>query len=138
MPKTNLRQQIVIDALPSKVWKVLTSPDYINQYLLEGELHCNWTEGSPLTVVSQKEGEVETIHKGNILQAIPGVVLKYKLKEEDTPSFTQLTYELVPAESGVELKLYCEGFEDSDEEYLVRLQQAKLLLQKIKWLAEYA
>ena len=43
---TNLQQQITVHALPSKVWKVLTSPDYTNQYLSEGNLHSDWTEGS--------------------------------------------------------------------------------------------
>jgi uncharacterized protein YndB with AHSA1/START domain len=138
MPKTNLRQQIIIDALPSKVWKVLTTPDYISQYLFEGEVQCNWTEGSSLMLVTQNNNQTETIHKGNILQAVPGVVLKYKLKEEHSSSFVNTTYELIPAEDGVELKLYTEGFEDSDEEYLIRMQQMKLLLQKIKWLAEYS
>ena len=138
MPKTNLRQLIVIDALPSKVWKVLTGPDYISQYLFEGEVQCNWTEGSSLMLLSQNNNQPETIHKGRVLQAVPGVVLKYKLKEENADSFVNTTYELIPAEDGVELKLYCEGFEDSDEEYLIRQQQIKLLLQKIKWLAEYS
>jgi uncharacterized protein YndB with AHSA1/START domain len=137
MPKTNLRQHVVIDALPSKVWKVLTSPDYISQYLFEGANLCNCTEGSVLTQFVQNGTEAETIHKGNVLQAVPGVLLKYKLKDENE-SFILCTYELIPSEDGIELTLYAEGFEDTNEAYFIRLQQTKLLLQKIKWLAEYA
>jgi hypothetical protein len=138
MTKTNLQQQIFIDALPSKVWKVLTSCDYVNQYLFDGSVRCHWTEGSPITLTRQSEDKIETIDKGNVLQVIPGVLLKYKLHEENTGGFIILTYELIPAEGSVELKFLCEGSFDPDEDYFFRTQQNKLLLQKIKWLAEYA
>jgi len=138
MPKTNLRHQIFIDALPSKVWKVLTSCDYINQYLFDGNVYSQWTEGSIITLNKQSEGEVKTIHKGSILQVIPGVLLKYNLHEEGSDNFITITYELIPAEDGIELKFYSEGFNDPDEDYFLRIKEARLLLQKIKWLAEYA
>lgn len=137
MPKTNLQHHIFIDALPSKVWKVLTCSTYLGQYLFEGNVHCKWTEGSPLTLVDDSGGRMETIHKGKVEKVVPGMLLKYNLQEKDSLCINT-TYELRPAGEGVELKIYCEGFEDSDEEFLIRMQQIKLLLQKIKWLAEYA
>lgn len=133
MPKTNLQQQIFIDALPTKVWKVLTNCDYVNQYLLDGTVRCQWIEDSPILVVGE-----ETIQKGRILQVVPGVLLKYEIEEEKLEKPVTLTYQLIPAEQGIELKYYSEDFNDSDENYFFRLQQTKLLLQKIKWLAEYA
>ena len=135
MPKTNLHQHIFIDALPSKVWKVLTSCHYVNQYLLEGTVLCQWTEGSTITLITQNE---ETIHKGNIVQVVPGVLLTYKLHEEATNNFIRIGYELIPAEDGIELKFYSDNFIDTDENYFLRIKDTKLLLQKIKWLAEYA
>jgi hypothetical protein len=138
MPKTNLQQQIFIDALPTKVWKVLTGCEYVNQYLLDGNVYCSWAEGSPISLTHQSNDNIETIHKGNVVQVIPGVLLKYKLHEENTGGFITITYELIPAEGSVELKFLCEGFIDVDEDYFLRIQQTKLLLQKIKWLAEYA
>ena len=138
MPKTNLQQQIFIDALPSKVWKVLTSSYYVDQYLFNGTVQCQWTEESQLTLTRQLEGGLETIYRGNIAEIIPGVLLKYNLQEELTGYHITITYELMPAEHGVELKFHCEGFSDSDEDYLFRIKESKLLLQKIKWLAEYA
>jgi uncharacterized protein YndB with AHSA1/START domain len=138
MSKTNLQQHIFIDALPTKVWKVLTAPDYVDQYLLDGTLRCQWIEGSPLTLVRENEGKVETLHKGNTLQVVPGVLLKYNLNEENSENFTTVTYHLSPAENGIELKYSAEGFNDTDEDYFLRIKQTKLLLQKIKWLAEYA
>jgi uncharacterized protein YndB with AHSA1/START domain len=135
MPKTNLHQQIFIDALPSKVWKVLTNCDYIHQYFPDTNVHSQWTEGS--AIISKQE-ETETLQKGKVLQAVPGVLLKYKLLEEVSSSFVTITYEIIPADNGVELQFHCEGFADADEDYLFRLKETQLLLQKIKWLAEYA
>ncbi len=137
MPKTNLYQHIFIDALPGKVWKVLTSCDYISQYLPEGNVHSHWTEGSVITSRNETEG-AEILNRGRVLQSVPGVLLKYNLHEENTESLITVTYELIPAEDGIELKFHSEGFIDVDEDYFFRIQQTKLLLQKIKWLAEYA
>jgi hypothetical protein len=136
MPKTNLHQQIFIDALPSKVWKVLTGCDYVNQYFPEANIHSQWTEGS--AIMSKREKKEETLDKGKVLQAIPGVMLKYKLLEDVTNSFITITYEIIPAENGIELKFHCEGFSDTEDDYFFRLKETRLLLQKIKWLAEYA
>ncbi len=137
MPKTNLHQQIFIDALPSKVWKVLTGREYISQYLLDGYVHSHWTEGSMITC-KQQTAATETHDRGKVLQAVPGVLLKYKLIDEAPDIFTTNTYEIIPAEDGVELKLHTEGFTETDEDYFARMKDTKLLLQKIKWLAEYA
>ena len=136
MPKTNLHQQIFIDAPPSKVWKVLTGCDYISQYLLDGNVHSQWTEGSAITTKSGKEA-TSTFHKGKVLQAVPGVLLKYNLLEEPNSNFTTVTYELIPAESGIELKFASEGFAETEQDYLLRMKEARLVLQKIKWLAEF-
>lgn len=137
MPKTNLHQHIFIDALPSKVWKVLTSCDYINQYFPGANVHSQWTEGSIITAKAKAEEETETIHKGKVLQAIPGVMLKYELLEEPALNTTVITYEVIPAGDGIELKFYSEGFADTEAAYFLRMKETKLLLQKIKWLAEY-
>ena len=137
MPKTNLRQQIFIDALPSKVWRVLTSCEYINQYFPGVTVHSQWTEGSSITAKAKTEEATETIQKGKVLQAIPGVMLKYELLEEPALNTAVITYEIIPAGDGIELKFHSEGFADTQDAYFLRIKETKLLLQKIKWLAEY-
>jgi hypothetical protein len=136
MPKTNLHQQLFIDALPSKVWKVLTSCNYINQYFPGGNVHSKWTEGSAI-VSDSKKNAVEQLPNGKVLQVIPGLLLKYQFLEEVSNSLIITTYEIIPAEHCIELQFHSEGFIDSDENYFLRIKEAKLLLQKIKWLAEY-
>jgi uncharacterized protein YndB with AHSA1/START domain len=138
MLKTNLQQQTFIDALPSKVWKVLTNPDYINQYLFEGTVQCQWTEGSSLTLMTQTEETTKTVLQGKVLQIVPGTLLKFNLHDEAMDHFAITTFELIPAAQGIELKYYYESIVETNEDYFSKIQQAKLLLQQIKWLAEYA
>jgi activator of Hsp90 ATPase-like protein len=135
MSKTNLQQQIIVHALPSKVWKVLTGPQYINQYLFDGNINSDWTEGSSILLV---EENTKPISIGQVLQSVPGILLQFGFREENTSTYLVTTYELILAGEGVELKMKCEGFNASQQEYLIRVQHSNLLLQKIKWLSEYS
>jgi len=135
MSKTNLQQQITVHALPSKVWKVLTNPGYVDQYLYKGNIISDWTEGNSIHLID--ENKQPTI-LGMVLQSDPGILLKFRLREENSDNHITISYELIIAGDGVEIKMKCEGFIASDQEYLLRVQQAKLIVQKIKWLAEYS
>lgn len=135
MTKTNLQQQIIVRALPSKVWKVLTGADYINQYFFDGNIDSDWTEGSSIFFT---EHNSRPINIGQVLQSVPGMLLQFGFREENTSSYLITTYELILAGEGVELKMRCEGFNATHQEYLIRVQQSNLLLQKIKWLSEYS
>jgi uncharacterized protein YndB with AHSA1/START domain len=136
MSKTNLQQQITVHALASKVWKVLTHPEYVNQYFLKDSIYTDWIEGS--SIFSHSGNEEMRMHVGKVLESVPGMLLKFNLREGNTSNFTTTTYELVMAADGVELKIKCEGFKAAQPEYVLRVQQANLLLQKIKWLSEYS
>jgi uncharacterized protein YndB with AHSA1/START domain len=135
MSKTNLQQQITVHALPSKVWKVLTGTDYINQYFFEGNINSDWTEGSSIFLL---DGGTKPVNIGQVLQSVPGMLLQFGFREENTSTYLVTTYELILAGEGVELKMRCEGFNATHQEYLLRVQQSNLLLQKIKWLSEYS
>ena len=91
-------------------------------------------EGSP--IIFNEEHNADTV--GQVLESVPGMLLKFKLYEENISAFIVTTYELILAGDGIELKIKCEGFTASQQEYLIRVQQAKLVLQKIKWLSEYS
>jgi len=66
------------------------------------------------------------------------MLLKFSFREGDSSTYIVTTFELIVAGDGVELKMKCEGFEATQQEYLIRVQHANLHLQKIKWLAEYS
>jgi uncharacterized protein YndB with AHSA1/START domain len=138
MHKTNLQQQITVHALPSKIWKVLTNPDYVNQYFFDKQINCKWIEGSSILIIPDREEETESINRGNVLEALPGILLKFNFREGNTSSYITTTYELILDGEGVELKIKCEGFTATDQEYFLRAQHIRLLLQKIKWLSEYS
>ncbi|HET9825831.1 MAG TPA: SRPBCC domain-containing protein [Chitinophagaceae bacterium] len=138
MTKTTLQQQIIVHALPSKVWKVLTNPAYVNQHLHDGNIICDWTEGSSIQMTASKTETKQLIYMGRVFETVPGMLLKFSFREGDTPTYIITTYELIVAGDGVELKIKCEGFNATQQEYLIRIQQANLLLKKIKWLAEYS
>lgn len=139
MTKTSLQQQTTIHALPSKVWKVLTHPAYVNQHLDDdGGIVSDWTEGSSIQKVEDADATRQVIHVGHVLETVPGMLLKFSFREGDTSNYIITTYELIVAGDGVELKMKCEGFSATQAEYLIRVQQANLLLKKIKWLAEYS
>ena len=136
MTKTKLVQTVNVEALPSKVWKVLTTESYIQQYFPDGSLFCDWTEGSPISHIFEVDPGIEKICHGTVLQVIPGMSLKYRLEEPDRSGFTVTSFELAPGSGSVDLKLTCDGI--PDDEYYARMQQLYLVLQKIKWLAEYS
>ncbi|MFI5185218.1 MAG: SRPBCC domain-containing protein [Chitinophagales bacterium] len=136
MPKTNLQQQITVHAFPSKVWKVLTRTDYVNQYFLKDNIHCDWTDGSSILAIAETDKPPLTI--GKVLESVPGMFLKFSIREENTSANLITTYELIIAGDGVELKMKCEGFTATNQEFFIRVQQANLILQKIKWLSEYS
>jgi len=128
MPKTSIQQCIVIDALPSKVWKILTHQEYTCQFFLDDDFIFDWTEGGSILLKNEQKGKVEEI--------IPGVSLKFSL-QQGFQTFIY-SYNINPDANGVELNMNCDGLSGNDEEYFLRLQQLQLILQKIKWLAEYS
>lgn len=136
MHKTNLQQQITVHALPSKVWMVLTRDEYVNQYFFKENIHSDWVEGSPIASIPEKNEA--PVPLGKVLEAVPGMLLIFRFND-DNPSVTTITtYELIIAGDGVELKMKCEGFNDTHPEWLIRVQHSKIILQKIKWLSEYS
>ena len=138
MPKTNLQQQIFIDALPEKVWTVLTDAHYVKQYLFDGNLPCLSGEGQKIFLEQHTNGTTEKVHKGNVLKLVPGKLLKYELADDVAGLLSSLTYEIVPRQSGIQLNFCSDCPSNDTEQYLFRIEQTTLLLQKIKWLAEYA
>ena len=97
-------------------------------------IHCDWTEGSIIFSVTEKEPHSSI---GEVLESVPGMLLKFNFRE-DNAMFVTRTYELILAGDGVELKMKCEGITASNPEFMLRVQQANLILQKIKWLSEYS
>ena len=137
--KTVLRDEISIQALPSKVWVVLTEPDYTRQYFFDSAILSEWTQGSEV-ITEAMDDETVALKNGTILESIPGLLLRFTLPEKQMrqASIWAVAYELFPEEGGVRLRLSQEICHHTAEIYHSAHQNSVLILQKIKWLAEYA
>ena len=67
---------IRIHAPVSGVWKALTDPAMIKQYLFGTNTKSTWKEGEPITFSGEWEGK-KYEDKGTILKIVPEKILKY-------------------------------------------------------------
>lgn len=132
MHTRKLRHEISIHALTTKLWAVLTHPDYTSQYLFDDRVVSGWTKESELiSETSEARGKVE--------ESVPGISLQYLLYrlEGITDAPVHFHFQLVPEEGGICLGLSL-ALLLSDELYHATMDYCRNLLQKIKWLAEYS
>ena len=133
MPKTTLKHEIIVHALTSKLWSILTCSSFTRQFLFSDELFSDWTEGSSVT------SALDGTSKGNVEEVKPGLLLRFTLELADyahQPVCFQ--YELEPADSGTRLKLLQELNDEPHNLLRTAADHAHMVLQKIKWLAEYS
>ena len=137
--KRFLKEEIAISALPSKVWTVLTRPDYTRQYLFDLESCSDWQKGSSLVWKIDKNGTKEIARKGEVLESTPGLYLQFTTMDLFEPEAKSVptTYELVPDEDGIKLKVSQELNAVNDADFRGLSENWRLILQKIKWLAEF-
>jgi uncharacterized protein YndB with AHSA1/START domain len=140
MHTLKLRHEISIHALTSKVWSVLTSPDYTQQFLIEGEIVSEWTNGSRIFLEQDRNGNREKVEKGIIHEAVPGISLHFTLFHpgEQVKEPLNFLYELLPEEGGVRLVLTQETIVPKEDLFRIMSENSMMMLQKIKWLAEYS
>lgn len=95
------RQSIVIHAPPERVWKALTDPDMIKEYLFGTQVSSDWKVGGPIRYRGVWEGRTYE-DKGMVIRVVPGRLLETTFWSSlsgvaDTPeNYKQVTYELTP------------------------------------------
>jgi uncharacterized protein YndB with AHSA1/START domain len=72
----NATAQITIHALPERVWKALTDPEEIKQYMMGATVTSNWTLGSDITWKGEWQGKAFE-DKGKIVQFEENKKLRY-------------------------------------------------------------
>ena len=93
-----------IDAPPSRVWRALTDPDLIEQYMFGARVVTDWQPGSSIVWKGEYEGKAYE-DKGQVLEVVPERRLRMTHfsplgGEDDVPeNYHTLTYEL-EAENG--------------------------------------
>ncbi len=140
MHKKSLRHEIIIHAPPTKVWKVLTCSHYSQQFLFHEELHSDWTQGSPIVLKKEDAEKSPSFHQGMVEEVVPGISLQFSLYNlpELSHQPVQYQYELVPEEGGIRLILSQQVVLASGNLDVLLSQNCQVMLQKIKWLAEYS
>ena len=136
MHKRILRHEVSVHALTTKLWRVLTSPAYTEQFFFNGQYYSEWTKDSPILSNQQNEGNRK---KGIVQEVVPGISLQFSLFElgEFSNDPVNFSYELVPDQGGIMLILSAAVVFNSEQLFKLMDEQCKMMLQKIKWLAEY-
>lgn len=93
------RASVEVSAGAEKVWRALTDPKLIKEYLFGTEAASDWKVGSPITYKGVWQGKAYE-DKGTILEIVPNRVLKSTYWSgmsglEDKPeNYSTVTYEL--------------------------------------------
>jgi uncharacterized protein YndB with AHSA1/START domain len=101
---------IIIDAPADRVWKVITDPAAVKEFMFGADLETDWTEGSPILWRGEWEGKSYE-DKGEILEVDPGRRLVHTHfsplgGEEDKPeNYHTLTWTLENRDGATRLTL---------------------------------
>jgi len=135
-----VEKSIVINASKTKIWKALTDPALIKEYLFGTETITDWKVGSDLTFQGEWQGQSYK-DKGHILEILPESILSYDYWSgfsgmADVPeSYSTVTYTLKDEEEGVRLSVRQQGFAN-EESWRHSETGWQEVLGKIKGIAE--
>ena len=136
----SLREAIDINARPSRIWAVLTRPEYTRQYFYDYSIYSSWAKGNEIRWEHEKDGVTHTVKKGRVVNIIPGLLLEFIISDSDDPENSAIpsSYEMQAAEAGIRLIVKQELPFCPEPEFKYILQNWRAMLQKIKWLSEYS
>jgi len=92
---------ITLNAPPERVWKALTTPAEIKQYLFGTDAHSDFKKGSPITYTGEWEGK-KYEDKGKIVESIPNALLHTTYfssmsgKEDRPENYANVYYRIEP------------------------------------------
>ncbi len=98
MNENSIKESIIIDSTPSKIWSVLTAPEQILLYTGSNTV-TDWTVGSPITWEGEMHGS-NYVNKGKVLDHIPYNLLRFTFwtgvgGDPDMPeNYSEITYTL--------------------------------------------
>lgn len=135
-----VEDSILIHASPTKIWKALTDPALIKEYLFGTETITDWKVGSDLTFQGEWEGQPYK-DKGHILEFTLEKILSYDYWSgfsglEDIPeNYATITYTLEEQGDDVWLRVSQKGFAKKENQEHSEKGWSQVLL-KIKEIAE--
>lgn len=111
MSVLEIKNTITINAPASKVWEVLTQPEYTKIYMYGCETVSDWKVGSSLLWNGSYEGVEMTFVKGSIVEITPFSKLIYSVFDpnstiEDIPeNYLNVTHELLEVDGKTTLNV---------------------------------
>lgn len=136
------KAEILLEASPSKVWKALTDPEMVKQYLFGTEMSVSeWAEGGKITYKGVWEGKVYE-DKGTILIYEPEKKLVSTYwsglsgKPDAPENYARVEYDLINEGDGTKLIVIQdnnpteESAKHSEENWKMVLQKMKEMLEK--------
>ena len=113
-----IESEITINASPSAVWKALTDPGRMKQWMGEPEMNIeisvDWQAGAPIVITGFHH--VKFVNRGTVLQVEPEKILKYNYLSSisrlpDKPeNYTVIGFRLTPVNDRTRLTLSLNNF----------------------------
>jgi len=108
------RRTVVVErtlgASPDKLWRALTQPHLIEEWLMKSDFQP--VEGHRFTLTNEPRPDVKVTIEGEVLQAEPNKTLSYSWKAYGLE--TVVTFTLTPTETGTHLRMEQSGFGPND------------------------
>jgi uncharacterized protein YndB with AHSA1/START domain len=130
----------LINSPAKRVWKALTDPEKVKQYLFGTNMKTDWKEGSPITYEGEYQGKTY-LDKGGVNKYKPEEELQTTYwssmsGKEDTPeNYNTVTYTLEKEGNGTRLTLMQDNIH-SEKELEHLKENWNTVLAKIKEIAE--
>ena len=116
-----VERKLAIHAPVSRVWKALTDPKEISQYLFGTHTETDWKKGSPITYKGEWQGR-SYMDKGTIVDIIPERLLHTTYfssmsgKEDRPEHYAHVIYRLEPQGPGTLLTLTQDHVDSPDQQ----------------------
>ncbi|MEO6131872.1 MAG: SRPBCC family protein [Saprospiraceae bacterium] len=114
-----VEKSIIINASKGKIWKALTDPELIKQYLFGTEAISEWQVGSEIIFQGEWKGQPYK-DKGHILDMQPECIFSYDYWSAfsgmpDLPeNYSIITYAVIDEDEGVRLSVRQQGFANEE------------------------
>jgi uncharacterized protein YndB with AHSA1/START domain len=101
---------VVLNASPERVWKALTDPEQIKEYLFGTKTTSDWKKGGPITYTGEWEGK-KYEDKGKIIDIRPNELLHTTYfssmsgKEDKPENYANVLYKITPSGNSVILTI---------------------------------
>jgi uncharacterized protein YndB with AHSA1/START domain len=137
------KKSVVIKAPADRVWKALTSPDQIKQYLFGTDTITDWKPGSPIKWKGEWQGKTYE-DKGKVLAVEPGRLLRYTYwssmsgKDDKPENYATVTTEIAAENGQTRVTIIQDGNENeksrehSEGNWATVLEGLKNLVEKTK------